>query len=98
MAFVKEEFTKVCGPVQEMLGIQVGALADDNRAAETNGWNEAERSELRGKIAAREPFLDFTFGRVDSNGARQQFKVSGEPMFDRFCNFKGYRGIGVEIR
>ena len=91
-------FTKVSGPVREMLGIQVGALVGDNSSAETCGWNEAERTELRGKIAAREPFLDFTFGRVNSDGSRQQFKVSGEPMFDRVCNFRGYRGIGVEIR
>ena len=91
-------FTKLSGPVHEMLGIQVGALVGDNSSAETCGWNEAERTELRGKIAAREPFLDFTFGRVNSDGSRQQFKVSGEPMFDRVCNFRGYRGIGVEIR
>ena len=91
-------FTKVSGPVQEMLGIQVGAFAADDSNTETDGWNEAERSELRAMIAAREPFLDFTFGRINSDGSCQQFQVSGEPMFDRYCNFIGYRGIGVEIR
>ena len=91
-------FTKVSGPVQEMLGIRVGALAGDNNSEETKGWNEAERSELRAKIVAREPFLDFVFGRVNNDGSHQQFKVSGEPMFDRFCTFIGYRGIGLEIR
>jgi PAS domain S-box-containing protein len=92
------DFTKVSGPVQEMLGIRVGALAGDNHIEETNGWNETERSELRAKIAAREPFLDFAFSRVNIDGSHQLFKVSGEPMFDRFCNFIGYRGIGLEIR
>ena len=92
------DFTKVSGPVQEMLGIRVGALAGDNNTEETKGWNEAERSELTAKIAAREPFLDFALSRVNINGSHQQFKVSGEPMFDRFCNFIGYRGIGLEIR
>ena len=91
-------FTKVSGPVHEMLGIRVGALAGDNDTEETKGWNEVERNELRAKIAAREPFLDFAFGRVNGDGSQQQFKVSGEPMFDRFCNFIGYRGIGLEIR
>ena len=91
-------FTKVSGPVQEMLGIRVGTLSSENNIEETEGWNQAERSELRAKIAAREPFLDFAFGRVNSDRSRQQYKVSGEPMFDRFCNFVGYRGIGVEIR
>ncbi len=91
-------FTKVSGPVQEMLGIRVGALAGDADTEASDGWNEAERSELRAKIAAREPFLDFAFSRVDRDGSRHQFNVSGEPMFDRFCRFIGYRGIGLEIR
>ena len=91
-------FTKVSGPAQEMLGIRVGALVGGNNSEETNGWNESERSELRAKIAAREPFLDFAFSRVNIDGSNQLFKVSGEPMFDRFCNFIGYRGIGLEIR
>ena len=90
-------FTKVSGPVQEMLGIRVGALANDDPSEDPKGWNEVERSELRARIAAREPFLDFAFGRVNSDGSRQLFKVSGEPMFDRVCNFI-YRGIGLEIR
>ncbi len=92
------EFTKVSGPVQEMLGIRVGAFAGEASPQETDGWNEAERGELRAKIAAREPFLDFAFSRVNVDGSRQQFRVSGEPMFDRFCRFIGYRGIGLEIR
>ena len=92
------EFTKVSGPVQEMLGIRVGAFVADTDTGEADGWNEAERSELRAKITAREPFLDFAFSRVQANGSRQQFRVSGEPMFDRFCRFIGYRGIGLEIR
>ena len=92
------DFTKVSGPVQEMLGIRVGAFADAANVEESNGWNEAERAELRAKIAAREPFLDFAFSRVNSDGSRQQFRVSGEPMFNRLCHFTGYRGIGLEVR
>ena len=49
------------------------------------------------KIAAREPFLDFTFSRVNADGRRQNFQVSGEPMFNGACRFIGYRGIGVEL-
>ena len=83
----------------EMLGMRVGVLAGDNtNVAENNGWNEAERSELRAKIAAREPFLDFDFSRVNADGSRKQYRVSGEPIFDRLCHFIGYRGIGLEIR
>jgi hypothetical protein len=52
---------------------------------------------LQAAIAARQPFLDFAFSRINSDGSRQQFRVSGEPMFNRSCRFIGYRGIGVEV-
>jgi PAS domain S-box-containing protein len=89
-------FTKVSGPVLEMLGIRVPALAGQKNNDEPTGWNEAEREELQAKIAAREPFLDFAFSRVNADGSQQTFRVSGEPMFNRACGFIGYRGIGVE--
>jgi len=89
-------FTKVSGPVLEMLGIQVPPLVGETGKAELAGWNEAERESLQSIIAARQPFLDFAFSRVNVDGSRQQFRVSGEPMFNRSSRFIGYRGIGVE--
>ncbi|HLF29573.1 MAG TPA: hypothetical protein VI566_00945, partial [Xanthomonadales bacterium] len=62
-----------------------------------SGWNEAERTTLRAAIAARQPFLDFTFSRANADGSLQQYRVSGEPMFTSACRFIGYRGIGVEV-
>jgi PAS domain S-box-containing protein len=93
----KGDFTKVSGPVLEMLGIRVDTLRGEPGVDEPTGWNEAEREMLQAKIAARQPFLDFVFSRVDANGSRQEFQVSGEPMFDRSCRFIGYRGIGVQL-
>jgi len=99
-------FTKVSGPVLEMLGFHVDTLSESGEGdhsggrAETpqsTGWNEQERSALRARITAREPFLDFAFSRQRADGSRQQFRVSGEPMFDRSCRFIGYRGIGLEV-
>lgn len=90
-------FTKVSGPALEMLGIQVDPLAGRSDAATADGWNEVERDTLRATIAARQPFLDFVFSRTKPDGTRQEFRVSGEPMFDRSCRFVGYRGIGVEV-
>jgi PAS domain S-box-containing protein len=89
-------FTRVSGPVLEMLGIQVPPLVGD-AAAEAVGWNEAEREALQVTIAARQPFLDFVFSRVNADGSQQRFQVSGEPMFNQACRFVGYRGIGVEL-
>jgi PAS domain S-box-containing protein len=90
-------FTRVSGPVLEMLGIQVDTLAGEAYGAEETGWNEAEREQLRATITARQPFLDFLFSRVETDGSQRQYRVSGEPMFNKSCSFVGYRGIGVEI-
>jgi PAS domain S-box-containing protein len=90
-------FTKVSGPVLEMLGLRVPPLQEDAISVESAGWNEAERTQLRTAIAARQPFLDFVFSRVNADGSKQKFQVSGEPMFNRASRFIGYRGIGVEL-
>jgi PAS domain S-box-containing protein len=90
-------FTKVSGPVLEMLGIRVASLVGETSDNKMTGWNEAEREVLNAKIAARQPFLDFVFSRVNTDGSQQKYRVSGEPMFNQSCGFIGYRGIGVEL-
>ena len=80
----------------EMLGIRVEALAERQRSS-APGWNEAERQLLQATIAARQPFLDFIFSRINADGSQQRFQVSGEPMFNQSGRFIGYRGIGVEL-
>jgi PAS domain S-box-containing protein len=90
-------FTKVSGPVLEMLGIRVPPLAGEPVPSDDDGWNKEERAALQASIAAREPFLDFVFSRVNADGSSQRFRVSGEPMFNRSSRFIGYRGIGVEL-
>ncbi len=94
-------FTRVSGPVLEMLGVRVAPLVGEGgeQRAEIQraGWNEAEREALQATIAARQPFLDFVFSRVNADGSQQRFQVSGEPMFNQACRFVGYRGIGVEL-
>ena len=90
-------FTRVSGPVLEMLGIRVDSLAGARTDAGMPVWNESEREVLQTMIAARQPFLDFAFSRVNADGSRQVFQVSGEPMFDQSCRFIGYRGIGIEL-
>ena len=89
-------FTKVSGPVLEMLGVRVEAFVGD-QAEVMNGWDEAARVELQARIAARQPFLDFVVSRTNTDGSKQRFQVSGEPMFNRSCSYIGYRGIGVEL-
>ena len=90
-------FTKVSGPVEEMLGVRVSVSGWEPVEGETDGWNPAERKALQERIAARQPFLDFSFSRVNVDGSRQAFRVSGQPMFNQSARFIGYRGIGVEV-
>ena len=96
------KFTKVSGPVLEMLGIKVDGLLEGSSVMEENNskkvlWNAQEREILQTKINAREPFLDLIFSRENADGSKQRFQVSGEPMFDGRSRFKGYRGIGIEL-
>ena len=90
-------FTRVSGPVLEMLGIQGDALVGETKKVQETGWNEAERAILKAKMAARQPFLDFVYSRANPDGSHQYFQVSGEPMFDLSGRFTGYRGIGMDV-
>ena len=90
-------FTKVYGPVLEMLGTPVDALLGGAQEAQGARWNETERATLEANIAARRPFLDFVYSRIDADGAHQYFQVSGEPMFNASGRFTGYRGVGRDV-
>jgi hypothetical protein len=91
-------FTKVSGPVLEMLGVKVDSIAGAPADPEDDGWNAEERAALQASIAERKPFLDFIFNHVNAAGVHQRFQVSGEPMFNKSSRFIGYRGIGMELK
>lgn len=91
------KFTKVSGPVLDMLGIRVDPLVDGADEERQTGWNEEERERLRATISARMPFVNFVFSRIAADGALHRFQVSGEPMFNRACRYVGYRGIGMAL-
>lgn len=92
-------FTKVTGPVLDMLGIRVQALGTPGSSSDRGmlGWDASQHAQLKASIAAREPFLDFLLCRTLEDGTLQRFKVSGEPMFNRWNKFIGYRGVGLDI-
>ena len=64
-------FTKVSGPVLEMLGIRVDSLQGDSQTEQVDCWNESERQTLLATIAAR-PFL-VSAASCQWNGSQQQF-------------------------
>lgn len=89
-------FSKVSGPVFEMLGIEADTMLGASGKL-LEGWNEVERAQLVDNIASRRPFLDFLYSRSLSDGTMQYLQVSGEPMFDSASRFIGYRGIGMDV-
>jgi PAS domain S-box-containing protein len=90
-------FTKIFGPVFEMLGIRVDDALDTTRDDHGARWNEAERRILEANLNARRPFLDFVYSRTKHDGSLQYLMVSGEPMFDTSGHFTGYRGTGKDV-
>ena len=90
-------FTKISGPAIEMFGILGDGSPDPEVDTRGMRWNEAERAELQANIAARRPFLDFLYSRVNAEGAIQYFQASGEPIFDSSGAYAGYRGIGMDV-
>lgn len=90
-------FTRVSGPVQDLLGSPGDAAAGRIAVAPGTQWVAAERERLQGIIADRQPFLEFVCTRRNADGSQRRFQVSGEPMFNRTGRYVGYRGIGVEL-
>lgn len=90
-------FTKIYGPVHEMLGIRVDDELTITRDHQGGHWDEAERKKLEENLATKRPFLDFVYSRTKPDGSRQYLMVSGEPMFDSSGRFTGYRGIGKDV-
>ncbi|MDD1606523.1 MAG: response regulator [Methylococcaceae bacterium] len=91
------QFTKIFGPVLEMLGIRIDSELGNIRDNDGAGWNEAERDILEANLAARRPFLDFVYSRINPDGSQRYLIVSGEPVFDSAARFISYRGIGKDV-
>jgi PAS domain S-box-containing protein len=91
------KFTKISGPVYEMLGIVRDDSSSTGSKKFSGEWDADERALLDANIAARRPFLDFVYSRKNADGSKQYLQVSGEPMFDPSSRFVGYRGIGMDI-
>jgi len=91
------QLTLSSGPIAPLLATLATPGHGDAQLALDEGWNEAEWRTLRAKIEAREPFLDFVLHCISPAGSAPRFRVSGQPIFDRECRFRGYRGLGVEL-
>jgi signal transduction histidine kinase len=48
-------------------------------------------------LAARRPFRDFRWERIQTDGVRRYMSTSGDPIFDEDGVFRGYHGTGRDI-
>jgi PAS domain S-box-containing protein len=58
-----------------------------------SNMTEADWTAHRALLDARRPFHDLELCRYDAAGRKAWIRVSGEPVFDAYGVFKGYRGI-----
>ena len=72
-------FTKVSGPVLEMLGLRVDPLGARGSSGAGTTWDEAQHKELQAAIAARKPFLDFVFTRTKADGTCRNSRSAANP-------------------
>nr|WP_051203163.1 hybrid sensor histidine kinase/response regulator [Sediminimonas qiaohouensis] len=79
---------------EKLLGKTRTELLGDNMAAR----DAADWDELARKIAAHEPFRDFTYLLPGGDGQPDVWsRTSGAPFYDREGQFAGYRGIGADV-
>ena len=58
----------------------------------SSSWDEH-----RAALAARQPFRDFEYSRVEDDGRVRCISVSGMPLFDEDGRFRGYEGVARDI-
>src|SRR5256885_14792667 len=66
-------FTRVSGPVLEMLGIQGDGVAGGTKEGQGGGWDGAGGGILKAKMGARQPVPGFVFSRGNSAGFHPYF-------------------------
>jgi PAS domain S-box-containing protein len=59
--------------------------------------DEAGWQAHRAVLDAHRLFRDFELSRLGSDGTERHISISGDPVFDAFGAFKGYRGVGTDI-
>jgi len=91
-------FTYFSDGIVAATGIQQTALIGQRRMSSIAFDAPAEAiAAHEACIAARKPFVDFTYGFTRIDGVKRFIRISGEPVFDDEGRFKGYRGVGRDV-
>jgi diguanylate cyclase (GGDEF)-like protein/PAS domain S-box-containing protein len=91
-------FTWFSAPAAARSGLRVAELIGRQRdEAALGGDTETDWAGHLADLAARRPFRDFRYRRLDAGGNEVWFRVSGIPLFDADGRFLGYRGTAANI-
>ncbi len=59
--------------------------------------DEAGWQAHRAALDAHRPFRDFELSRLGADGTERFISISGDPVFDAYGKFTGYRGVGTDV-
>lgn len=91
-SYISGDLRDLCGlKPSEMKGSYPPVLHQNNPDLDID-WEQFERI-----TKARKPFKNFTFSLHDRKEGIRIFKINGRPLYDRYHNFLGYRGVKQEI-
>lgn len=92
-------FTRLSDSPARRLDLSIDANYIGKRRWElpTVGMSEADWAEHRATLARHAPFRGLEYGLILPDGRCIHLNISGEPVFDREGQFKGYRGVGRDI-
>lgn len=94
----ENRMTLLAGNHRQLSGIRKKEVLGKTRNQVTTEETATEKwRDLDARIAAREPFRDFSYQIKASDGSDQVISISGVPYFDEGGNFQGYRGTGRRI-
>ena len=92
--YVSGGYTSVTGQDADDL---LGHTREEYRATHDTAHTEVDWAWLNARLAAREPFSEFSFSYRNAAGEDLWIMISGSPIFDEEGRFAGYRGAGTDV-
>jgi len=89
-------FSYLSGRAFELAGTDIKATLGKKRSDIDIEINDECRQHFD-DLENRRPFRDFRYVKRGDDGNTYHISISGVPIFDRYGNFKGYRGAGSNI-
>jgi PAS domain S-box-containing protein len=90
-------FTYISHADSKFSDLSSSPLGKTRRETNPIGVTEVQWVAHDAEVAARRPFRDFRFQRIDQHGQVRHVAINGNPVFDAEGRFIGYRGTGRDV-